>query len=147
MALIRKFLFGSLAGLISLQPLAAAAAMPVTAPPAVAGDVTNVRLVCDDFGCRDVRPGYRPGGYDRRDYRRPPPRYPPVYRPPVYVSPPPVYVQPPPVYARPPVYAPAPRLGSRHVEWCLNRYRSYNPRTNQFLAYDGYYKDCRSPYR
>lgn len=48
-------------------------------------------------------------------------------------------------------YAYAPRRyyrrGSRHVRWCLNRYRSYNPRTDQFLGYDGYYHYCRSPWR
>ncbi len=36
---------------------------------------------------------------------------------------------------------------SRHVRWCDNRYRSYNPRTDQFLGYDGQYHYCRSPYR
>lgn len=40
-----------------------------------------------------------------------------------------------------------PRYGSRHVRWCLNHYRSYNPRTDSFLGYDGYYHRCRSPYR
>ena len=33
-----------------------------------------------------------------------------------------------------------------HVEWCLDRYRSYNPRTDAFLAYSGRYKQCISPY-
>jgi hypothetical protein len=33
-----------------------------------------------------------------------------------------------------------------HVEWCLNRYRSYNPRTNTFMGYDGYRHRCKSPY-
>ena len=33
-----------------------------------------------------------------------------------------------------------------HVEWCLNRYRSYNPRTNTFMGYDGYRHRCNSPY-
>ncbi|MDJ0930306.1 MAG: BA14K family protein [Breoghania sp.] len=33
-----------------------------------------------------------------------------------------------------------------HVDWCLRRYRSYNPRTNRFLGYDGRYHRCRSPY-
>ncbi|MBZ0217164.1 MAG: BA14K family protein [Fimbriimonadaceae bacterium] len=48
-------------------------------------------------------------------------------------------------------YDPPPRYyrggGSAHVRWCLNRYRSYNPRTDQFLGYDGYYHYCNSPYR
>jgi len=47
-----------------------------------------------------------------------------------------------------PLVAPAPRYSRRsHVRWCLNRYRSYNPRTNRFLGYDGRYHRCRSPYR
>ncbi len=33
-----------------------------------------------------------------------------------------------------------------HVNWCLSRYRSYNPRTNRFLGYNGVYQICRSPY-
>jgi len=36
---------------------------------------------------------------------------------------------------------------SDHVRWCLNRYKSYNPRTDRFLGYDGIYHRCRSPYR
>lgn len=36
--------------------------------------------------------------------------------------------------------------GSRHVEWCLDRYRSYNPRTNTWVAYSGQVNQCNSPY-
>jgi hypothetical protein len=36
---------------------------------------------------------------------------------------------------------------NNHVRWCLHRYRSYNPRTDMFLGYDGRYHRCRSPYR
>jgi hypothetical protein len=36
--------------------------------------------------------------------------------------------------------------GSRHVEWCLNRYRSYNVRTNTWVGYSGRVYQCRSPY-
>lgn len=63
-------------------------------------------------------------------------RYPPRYRryPPRYYDR---------RYAPPPRY----RRSRSHVNWCLNRYRSYNPRTDQFLGYDGYYHYCRSPYR
>jgi len=39
------------------------------------------------------------------------------------------------------------RYYNRHVEWCLGRYRSYNPNTDMFLGYDGRYHRCRSPYR
>ncbi len=34
-----------------------------------------------------------------------------------------------------------------HVEWCLRRYRSYNPATDTFRGYDGFDHRCRSPYR
>jgi hypothetical protein len=36
---------------------------------------------------------------------------------------------------------------SAHVEWCEDRYRSYNRRTDMFLGYDGDYHRCNSPYR
>jgi hypothetical protein len=36
--------------------------------------------------------------------------------------------------------------GGGHVQWCLNRYRSYNPRTNTYMGYDGYRHRCNSPY-
>ena len=34
----------------------------------------------------------------------------------------------------------------QHVAWCYGRYRSYNHHHNHFLAYSGYYRQCRSPY-
>jgi hypothetical protein len=34
-----------------------------------------------------------------------------------------------------------------HVAWCEDRYRSYNPRTDMYLGYDGDYHYCNSPYR
>jgi hypothetical protein len=39
------------------------------------------------------------------------------------------------------------RSGSAHVEWCLNRYRSYNPADNTWVSYSGEVHYCRSPYR
>lgn len=36
--------------------------------------------------------------------------------------------------------------GRRHVEWCLDRYRSYNPRTNTWISYSGEVRHCVSPY-
>jgi hypothetical protein len=33
------------------------------------------------------------------------------------------------------------------VAWCLNRYRSYNPRTNTWVSYSGRVRQCHSPYR
>lgn len=35
---------------------------------------------------------------------------------------------------------------SRHVRWCSDRYRSYNPRTNTWVAYSGRVYQCNSPY-
>ena len=36
--------------------------------------------------------------------------------------------------------------GNGHVQYCLDRYRSYDPRSNTFLGYDGYRHECNSPY-
>lgn len=36
--------------------------------------------------------------------------------------------------------------GSRHVEWCMDRYRSYNPRYNTWVSYSGRVNQCISPY-
>lgn len=33
-----------------------------------------------------------------------------------------------------------------HVQWCLSRYRSYDPRSDTFMGYDGYRHRCRAPY-
>jgi BA14K-like protein len=38
------------------------------------------------------------------------------------------------------------RYGNDHVEWCLDRYRSYNVRTNTWVSYSGEVRQCRSPY-
>jgi hypothetical protein len=36
---------------------------------------------------------------------------------------------------------------SAHVSYCLNRYRTYNPATNQYHAGGGIHRACLSPYR
>jgi hypothetical protein len=51
-----------------------------------------------------------------------------------------------------PQYAPqyAPQYSgqsSGHVQWCHNRFRSYNAATDSYLGYDGQYHRCNSPYR
>ena len=56
--------------------------------------------------------------------------------PSVYVAPRPFYVPPPPVYDD----------RSDHVDWCLDHYRSYDPRSDTYLGYDGYRHRCISPY-
>ena len=47
-------------------------------------------------------------------------------------------------YAPRAYYAP---VGGSHVRWCMNRYRTYDPRSNTFIGYDGDRHRCRSPYR
>jgi hypothetical protein len=37
-------------------------------------------------------------------------------------------------------------LSSRHIRFCLNKYRSYNPRTNTWVSFSGRVKQCYSPY-
>jgi len=48
----------------------------------------------------------------------------------------------------PPIVFPPPVSYDRsaHVEWCLAHYRSYNPRTNTWVAYSGRVYQCDSPY-
>jgi hypothetical protein len=36
--------------------------------------------------------------------------------------------------------------GRSHVQWCLSRYRSYNPRTDLWLGNSGRHYRCNSPY-
>lgn len=101
-------------------------------------------VVCDfDGNCRDYDTRYR-----RRIYVDPP-----LYDDDPYYQPPPVYMRPrvqrriiiePPPPA--PVYQPRPYLSRRHVQWCLDRYRSYNPRTNLYLLRRNVYRHCLSPF-
>ena len=35
---------------------------------------------------------------------------------------------------------------SAHIEWCLEHYRSYNPRDNTFMSYSGRVRECDSPF-
>jgi len=37
-------------------------------------------------------------------------------------------------------------FSSAHIEYCLDRYRSYDPETNTFLGYDGIHHECISPF-
>ena len=62
----------------------------------------------------------------------------------VVIAPRRVWVAPRRVYVAPRVIV---RTGyNAHVNWCLNRYASYDPDSNTFLSYDGYRKRCISPY-
>ena len=33
-----------------------------------------------------------------------------------------------------------------HIEWCLKRYRSYNPRNNTWVSYSGRVRECVGPF-
>ncbi|SIP92087.1 BA14K-like protein [Rhizobium sp. RU33A] len=142
LALAGAQLFTSVAEAAMTKP------MPLISQPG--SDVEEIDLVCDFSGCYET--------WDRPPPRRPRPLPPEYYPPSVYDEPPvyrprprpPVYVEPgyrprPPVYEDP-GYRPPGRGWERHVDWCLNRYRSYDPRTNEFLSTSGYYKVCRSPF-
>ena len=37
-------------------------------------------------------------------------------------------------------------LSSRHIRYCRNKYRSYNPHNNTWVSYSGRVKQCYSPY-
>lgn len=36
--------------------------------------------------------------------------------------------------------------GNAHVDYCMSRYRSYDPASNSFMGYDGVPHECVSPY-
>lgn len=123
-------------------------------------------IVCDVNGCQTYDNNTDVFVEPPPPRRRPPP--PPVYddgdddysndtetiivRPRVerriFVEPPPpprvnrrIYVDPAPDYPEPD------RVLSRaHVRWCLQRYRSYNPRTDLYMARRNVYRRCISPY-
>jgi hypothetical protein len=41
---------------------------------------------------------------------------------------------------------PQPAMSAAHVEWCSERYRSYDPADNSYNAYSGVRRQCVSPY-
>lgn len=42
--------------------------------------------------------------------------------------------------------APKPRQNAAHVEWCMDRYRSYRAEDNTYAPYSGGRRECQSPY-
>ncbi|WP_432761578.1 BA14K family protein [Rhizobium calliandrae] len=48
---------------------------------------------------------------------------------------------------RPVHHTTAPSRNSRHVSWCMNRFRSYRVSDNTFQPYNGPRRQCVSPYR
>ena len=126
MSRIRKIVIAGALAIVSIVPMTVAEAMPVTNAPAKAEKATDVQQArwCGRWRC-----GYR------RGYWRPRARI--WVRPRIYVTPR-VYVAPRYVV----------RTGyNRHVRWCLNRYRSYEPASNTFVDYDGNVRRCNSPFR
>ena len=127
MSRIRNLVFGCAMGIASaVAPMGTAGAFPLAAPDMnvqTKSDVTKAQVeFCVGYGCRPRyyhhRRHYRPHyRYERRHYR--------------------------PRWERPRYYG-----GRRgHVNWCLNRYRTYNPATNRYHAGGGVYRVCHSPYR
>ncbi|KQV33020.1 BA14K family protein [Rhizobium sp. Root1204] len=39
-----------------------------------------------------------------------------------------------------------PALSTAHLQWCVERYRSFDPATNSYRSYSGETRTCRSPY-
>ncbi len=122
MTSLKKIFVAAALAVSTLVPATASQAIPLSAPNQAVdrqSDVTDVRVVCGYYGCRR--------GYRARYWR---PRR-------VWVAPR-VVIRPGRVVVR--------RGYNAHVNWCLGRYRSYNPATNLFVSYGGVYKVCRSPY-
>jgi hypothetical protein len=133
MSKIRKIVVAGALAIASIVPLAVAEAMPVTNVPAKAEKASDVQQArwCGRWRC-----GYRRGYYRGRYWR---PRARIYVRPRVWVAPR-VVIRPAPRYVV--------RTGyNRHVRWCLNNYRSYDPDSNTFVTYDGDVRRCRSPFR
>ncbi len=117
---IRNLVFGCAMGIASaIAPMGAAQAVPLAVPDMKVQTKSDVTQAQVQF-CY----GY---GCDRRYYRR-------HYRPNYGYEP---------RYERPRYYG-----GRRaHVNWCANRYRTYDPYTNRYHAGGGVYRLCYSPYR
>jgi hypothetical protein len=136
----RTIVFGLAIGLL---PLAASATPPLAPMESRNPAIINVQSTyCDYRGCFGFGPQqwHRPA-YIQPNYRPPEARGPTYYQPRAQPRPRLTYGDPPPVRR----IRPAPDR-SRHVEWCRNQYRTYNPRTDRFVTYEGWYKTCNSPF-
>ena len=166
---MRSLMAVGLSAIVVAGAMVPAQAMPIKlTPPAVekADDgVVNVQYWRER--------GYRGGGYDRgygRDYGRGWYRghqgyrdYRPGYRNhngywfPLAafatgaiiggaISQPREVYRPVPEYRPRPVYRPTAGVSQRHVNWCANRYRSYDAYSNTFQPYNGPRQACYSPF-
>lgn len=114
-----------------LADIPAAFAMPsATAPMVERGPpVLRVLTTCDTRGCFTFGPRQR---YTRPDIKPSDQTGPNYYRP--NAAGPPRYIQrPPPEPKRPQLRSPATEPNA-HRQGCINRYRSYDPRTDRYLG-------------
>ncbi|MFA1622374.1 BA14K family protein [Rhizobium mongolense] len=138
MSALRTIIFGSVIGFV---PLAASAAPPLAPLQQRNPAIINVQSTyCDYRGCFGFGPQqwHRPA-YIQPNYRPPEARGPTYYQPRAQprrqLS-----------YDPPPIRRIRPPAKGMHVEWCRNQYRTYNPRTDRFVTYEGIYKTCNSPF-
>ncbi len=140
--------------ILSVMPLSQISAMPTVPAPEVTGnrDIIRVQTMCDSRGCFTFgqRQSFTPS-YIQPNYRPPTATGPTYYRPRAAGPAPKYYdTQPPARYqpSQPQARTARPNTPDRnfHVDWCRNQYRSYNPRTDRFVTYEGIYKTCNSPY-
>ena len=125
---IRNLVFGCAMGIASaIAPMGAAQAVPLAVPDMNVQTKSDVTKAQVEFCLGDC--GYERPRYYRRHYR---PRY--GYEERYYR----------PRYERPRYYGGGRRA---HVNWCANRYRTYDPYTNRYHAGGGVYRLCYSPYR
>jgi len=126
MTRLRNFVIGcALSAASMVTSIAPAMAVPLSVPDIKVEQQADVQKVWHNGRRHYNRDRY----YGHRRHHRP------GFS--VYIAPRPVYRD---RYVRRGGY-------SAHVNWCLQRYRSYDPGSNRFLAYGGVYKVCRSPYR
>jgi hypothetical protein len=131
-------------------PVSSASAATIPAVKIIAaGDVTNgnsALLLDVAYRCRNGRPCWNGRGYwngrfygNRYRYRRG--NFIHFYGGYYYNNP--WWLGAPIIVTRPAYYG---GWGRRHVAWCMDRYRSYNPRTNTWVSYSGEVHQCISPF-
>lgn len=147
----------AVAGMLIISAVAGTV-LPASAQFAPAGmrsaaklDTSPETLRAEPVQYRDHRDRRWNRHHDRRDYRdyR---RHRDYYRhrrgPSVYFGLAPTYRYVEPRYVAPRYVAPRHRVGgSRHVNWCYNRYRSYRASDNTYQPYNGPRRQCYSPFR
>ncbi len=124
----------AVAAVALLAGVPVASAMPSPAAPMVERGLPVVRVLttCDTRGCFTFGPRQR---YTRPDTRPSDQTGPNYYRP--NAAGPPHYIQrPPPGPKRPQLRLP-PTEPNAHRQGCINRYRSYDPRTDRYLGAAG----------